>query len=57
MIKPFEPRDLLNQIEIHINQQKEELKYTQEKVLEYIQSRVKELDQTENPSKDVVSAK
>ncbi|MHA2394289.1 MAG: response regulator [Promethearchaeota archaeon] len=57
LIKPFDPIDLLNQIEIHINQQKEELKYTQEKVLEYIQLRVKELDQTENPSTDVVSAK
>ena len=44
LIKPFDPVDLISLIEEHLEQQREELEYTQEKVLEYIQNRVKELD-------------
>lgn len=45
LVKPFEPEKLLQVIHENLEQQKEELKYTQEKVLEYIRNRVKELDQ------------
>ena len=44
LVKPFDPVELIALIEEHLNQQREELEYTQEKVLEYIQNRVKELD-------------
>ena len=53
LVKPFDPDALLDIIAENLEQQKEELKYTQEKVLEYIQNRVKELDN--NKSKRVVS--
>ena len=45
LVKPFDPEKLLEIISENLAQQKEELKYTQEKVLEYIHNRVKELDQ------------
>ncbi len=45
LVKPFDPEKLLEIIAENLEQQKEELRYTQEKVLEYIQTRVKELDQ------------
>lgn len=48
LIKPYNPNELLEQIELNIRQQKEELKYTQEKVLEYIKSRVRQLDEKED---------
>jgi DNA-binding NtrC family response regulator len=44
LIKPFDPVELINLIEEHLDQQREELEYTQEKVLEFIQNRVRELD-------------
>ena len=44
LVKPFEPEKLIDVISTHLKQQKEELKYTQDRVLEYIRSRVKELD-------------
>jgi DNA-binding NtrC family response regulator len=48
LIKPYNPNELLEQIELNIRQQKEELRYTQEKVLEYIKSRVRQLDEKED---------
>lgn len=48
LVKPFDPEVLLNLIEQNIKQQEEELKYTQEKVLEYIKTRVRHLDEVEN---------
>lgn len=48
LIKPYNPNELLEQIDLNIRQQKEELRYTQEKVLEYIKSRVKQLDEKED---------
>jgi DNA-binding NtrC family response regulator len=45
IVKPFDPEKLIEIISENLAQQKEELKYTQEKVLEYIQNRVRELDQ------------
>ena len=45
LVKPFDPDTLLEIIAENLEQQKEELKYTQEKVLEYIQCRIKELDE------------
>lgn len=45
LVKPFDPEKLLEVISDKLAQQKEELKFTQEKVLEYIQNRVRELDQ------------
>ena len=44
LVKPFDPFELITLIEEHLDQQREELKYTQEKVLKYIHNRVKELD-------------
>ena len=45
LVKPFDPAKLLKIISENLENQKEELRYTQEKVLEFIQHRVKELDQ------------
>ena len=44
LVKPFDPDELIALIEEHLKMQRDELEYTQEKVLEYIQNRVKELD-------------
>jgi len=51
LVKPFDPDALLEVIAENLENQKEELKYTQEKVLEYIQHRVKELDEDQIPRK------
>jgi len=48
LVKPFDPELLLDLIEQNLKQQKEELKYAQEKVLEYIKTRVRHLDEAEN---------
>jgi len=45
LVKPFDPEELLKLISENIKSQKEELKYTQDKVLDYIKSRVKQLDE------------
>ena len=44
LVKPFNSDDLIKIIYTNLEQQKEELEYTQKKVLEYIRSRVHELD-------------
>jgi len=44
LTKPFDPDELIKLIEENIEIQREELKYSQGKVLEYIQNRVRELD-------------
>ena len=44
LVKPFNPEELVKIISINLEKQKKELNYTQEKVLEYIKNRVKELD-------------
>ena len=48
LVKPFDPELLLELIEQNLKQQEEELKYAQEKVLQYIRTRVKQLDEAEN---------
>jgi len=48
LTKPFEPAELIRLITENIEIQREELKYSQGKVLEYIQNRVRELDSS-NP--------
>jgi DNA-binding NarL/FixJ family response regulator len=53
LVKPFEPEKLIEVISEKLKQQKDELKYTQDKVLEYIRSRVKELDSQQSMSKRV----
>ncbi len=45
LVKPFEPERLLEVIGENLRVQKEELRYTQDKVLQYIRNRVKELDE------------
>lgn len=44
LTKPFEPDELIRLIAENIEIQREEVKYSQGKVLEYIQNRVRELD-------------
>lgn len=51
LIKPFDPDKLVEVITENLEQQREELRYTQEKVLEYIRNRVKELDENPIPSR------
>lgn len=48
LVKPFDPESLLKVIADNLKQQKEELLYTQEKVLEYIHNKVNELDKKNN---------
>lgn len=52
LVKPFDPEELLKLIAENIKSQKEELKYTQDKVLDYIKSRVKQLDEDNNIEKN-----
>ena len=47
LVKPFDPDKLIQVIKENLEQQKQELKYTQEKVLEYIRNRVRELDENQ----------
>ena len=44
IVKPFNPVELVELIRVHLNLQLDEMKYTQKKVLEYIQNKVRELD-------------
>ncbi len=44
LIKPFDPEALLKIIDDQIREQGKELKFTQEKVVEYIKSRVKQIE-------------
>jgi DNA-binding NtrC family response regulator len=46
LIKPFDPESLLKLVAKNLDEQKEELRYTQERVLDYIKTRVKQLDET-----------
>ena len=48
LVKPLDPEVLLDLIEQNLKQQEEELKYAQEKVLDYIKTRVRHLDEAEN---------
>ena len=44
ILKPFDVKELLAMIENHLKKQEDEMKYTQEKVTEYITTRVKQLE-------------
>jgi DNA-binding NtrC family response regulator len=44
ILKPFDVKELLTMIENHLKKQEEDLKYTQERVTEYITARVKQLE-------------
>ena len=44
LVKPFNSNSLINLINENISNQIEELEFTQDKVLQFIQNRVKELD-------------
>jgi len=46
LVKPTDPDDLHKMIERHLKRQKEEEKYSEEKVAEFIESRAKELRYT-----------
>lgn len=48
LVKPFNSEELIKIIKENLRQQKIEIKYSQEKVLEYIRNRVKELDNNIN---------
>lgn len=45
LVKPFDPEDLLKVIENHLREQRSELRLTQERVVEYIKSRVDQIDE------------
>jgi DNA-binding NtrC family response regulator len=45
LIKPFDPESLLKLVARNLDEQREELRYTQERVLDYIRTRVKQLDE------------
>ena len=44
ILKPFDMRDVLRTIEEELKKQKEEKKYSQEKVADFIETRVRELE-------------
>jgi two-component system response regulator PilR (NtrC family) len=50
LVKPFNPKKLLEIIAENLEQQKIELKYTQEKIIEFIRNRIEELDKSPLPS-------
>ncbi len=45
LVKPFDPEELLKVIEDHLREQRSELRFTQDKVVEYIKSRVDQIDE------------
>lgn len=45
ILKPFDMDDVLNKIKEHLKKQEEAKKYSQEKVTEFIETRVKELEE------------
>jgi two-component system response regulator FlrC len=46
LVKPFDPDSLLRLIERNLEEQKDELRLTQEKVLDYIKTRVRQIDES-----------
>lgn len=46
LVKPCDPESLLRLVERNLEEQRQELKYTQERVLDYIRSRVRQLDES-----------
>ncbi|MFH2111131.1 MAG: response regulator [Candidatus Bathyarchaeota archaeon] len=48
LVKPFDPDSLLRLIEKNLEEQREELRLTQERVLDFIKNRVKQLDESRN---------
>lgn len=50
LVKPFDPDKLIEIITENLEKQREELRYTQEKVLEYIRNRIRELDENTIPN-------
>ena len=46
LVKPFDPDKLLRLIERNLEEQREELKLTQQRVLDYIRTRVRQLDES-----------
>jgi two-component system response regulator HydG len=50
ILKPFDVDNVLNEIREHLKKQKEAKKYSQEKVTEFIETRVKELEEEKTVS-------
>ena len=48
LVKPYDPDSLLKLIEKNVMEQRDELRLTQERVLDYIKTRVKQLDASNN---------
>lgn len=48
LVKPFDPDNLLVLLEKNLDEQKEELRQTHERVLNYIKTRVRHLEETAN---------
>jgi len=46
LVKPYDPENLIRLVGKHLEEQRQELKYTQERVLDYIRTRVRQLDET-----------
>jgi DNA-binding NtrC family response regulator len=47
IIKPFETEQLISMIETHLKKQNEARRYSEQKVAEYVESRIRELDKSE----------
>jgi len=54
LVKPFDPESLLKLVADNLKEQRDELRYTQERVLDYIRTRVKQLDETRNTTERCV---
>ena len=52
LVKPFEAENLIKVICENLDLQKEDLKYTHKKVIEFIKNRVKELDNSDEEIKE-----
>jgi DNA-binding NtrC family response regulator len=46
LVKPYDPEKLIRLVERNLEEQRQELKYMQERVLDYIRTRVRQLDET-----------
>lgn len=51
ILKPINIDELLSKIEEHLKKQKEEKKYSEEKVLEFVKSRIKEIERKHKEEK------
>jgi DNA-binding response OmpR family regulator len=57
LVKPVNPSELLHVVKEHLNKQREEIVYSQEKVAEFVETRFKELETQEHDTSQMAKEK